>query len=99
MSRTFLSVGSNVPAGFELEPEPLSAPLDVELVVLEQSNQVSNESNYVFEHTVSALGYSLTWYGVHCLPNYLVLDRTWIEEIEPDSPPNVSGPWPASTGR
>jgi len=34
ISRTFLSVGSKVPAGFDPEPEPLSAPLEVELVVL-----------------------------------------------------------------
>jgi hypothetical protein len=34
MSRTFLSVGSNVAAGLEPDPEPLSAPLEVELVVV-----------------------------------------------------------------
>lgn len=35
MSRTFLSVGSKVQAGLDPDPEPLSAPLEVELVVLE----------------------------------------------------------------
>ena len=35
MSRTFLSVGSSDVPGLEPEPDPLSAPLEVELVVLD----------------------------------------------------------------
>ncbi len=41
ISRTFLSVGSRVQAGLDPDPEPLSAPLEVELVVLKDRQETN----------------------------------------------------------